>query len=75
MPKAFVMIDVQPGNEEVVKKAIQKMAGVQFSYEVTGEHDIIALVDAEPYEEISTTVAHIRQIPGVCGTDTEFVLR
>jgi DNA-binding Lrp family transcriptional regulator len=75
MPKAFIMIAVQPGQEETVHRAIKKMAGVQFSYEVTGEHDIIALVDAEPYEEISATVAHIRQIPGVQATDTEFVLR
>lgn len=74
MPKAFVMIDVHPGREEV-QGAIRSMPGVEFVYQVTGTHDMIAFVDAEPYEELAVIVSKIRRLDGVRATDTELVLR
>ena len=75
MPKAFVMIDVHPGREADAQTAVGKMAGVQFVYQVTGAHDMIAFVDAEPYEELAVIVSKIRKLEGVRATDTELVLR
>ncbi len=74
MPKAFIMIDVVPGNEVTVQQAISKMAGVKMCYQVTGEHDIIAFVDAEPYEEFAGILSGIRQITGVRDTASHLVL-
>ena len=75
MPKAFVMIDVHPGKEKGVHDAVQGMAKIQFIYEVTGEHDMIAFIDAEPYEEFAVLLANIRKLDGVKDTDTQLVLK
>ena len=75
MPKAFIMIDVKPGTEAKVQQAISKLAGIQMVYQVTGEHDMIAFVDAEPYEEFAVIIATIRTIEGVRDTDSHLVLQ
>ena len=74
MPRAFIMIDVVPGREAAVEKAVAKLAGVKMVYQVTGEHDVIAFVDAEPYEEFAVILATIRQVDGVRDTDSHLVL-
>ena len=75
MPKAFIMIDVVPGQEKVVEAAVAKLAGVKMVYQVTGEHDVIAFVDAEPYEEFAVILSTIRQLNGVRDTDSHLVLQ
>ena len=75
MPKAFVMIDVHPGREADAQDVIRKMPGVEFVYQVTGAHDMIAFVNAEPYEELAVIVSKMRKLDGVRATDTELVLR
>ena len=74
MPKAFIMIDVVPGHEQPVQDAVAKLAGVKMVYQVTGEHDMIAFVDAEPYEEWAVLLSTIRQLSGVRDTDSHLVL-
>ena len=74
MPKAFIMIDVMPGREVAVQDAVAKLAGVQMVYQVTGEPDLIAFVDAEPYEEFAVLLSNIRQLSGVRDTDSQLVL-
>ena len=74
MPKAFIMIDVLPGREVAVQDAVAKLAGVQMVYQVTGEPDLIAFVDAEPYEEFAVLLSTIRQLPGVRDTESQLVL-
>ncbi|MBI3324754.1 MAG: Lrp/AsnC ligand binding domain-containing protein [Candidatus Omnitrophica bacterium] len=75
MPKAFIMVDVIPGHEGSVQQAIGKLAGVKLAYQVTGEHDIIAFVDAEPYEEFAVILSTIRTLDGVRDTDSHLVLQ
>ena len=75
MPKAFIMVDVVPGHEASVQDAIARLAGVKMSYQVTGEHDLIAFVDAEPYEEFAVILSTIRQLDGVRDTDSHLVLQ
>ncbi len=74
MPKAFIMIDVIPGREKAVYQSIPKLAGVKMVYEVPGEHDMIAFVDAEPYAEFAVVLSSIRQLDGVRDTDSHLVL-
>ena len=74
MPKAFIMIDVHPGSEQTVQDGVAKLAGVTMVYQVTGEHDLIAFVDAEPYEEFAVVLSSIRQLKGVRDTDSHLVL-
>jgi len=74
MPKAFILVDVHPGQESAVEKSISGLAGVKMVYQVTGEHDIIAFVDAEPYEEFAVILSNIRHTEGVRDTDSNLVL-
>ena len=74
MPKAFIMIDVVPGREQAIEDAVAALAGVKMVYQVTGEHDLIAFVDAEPYEEFAVILSTIRQLSGVRDTDSQLVL-
>ncbi len=75
MPKAFVMIDVQPGKEDEVEEAVRHVAGVIFVYQVTGESDMIAFIEAEPYHSFARVVDAIRKTHGVRDTDTQLVLQ
>ena len=75
MPKAFVMIDVHPGQEKDVQEAIEKIKGIQFVYQVTGAHDMIAFIDTEPYDALTQVVSKVRKLEGIRNTDTELVLR
>ena len=75
MPKAFVMIDVVPGSEDHVRETVKKVAGVHMVYEVTGEFDMIAFIEAEPYNAFARVVDEIRKTAGVRDTDTQLVLR
>ena len=74
MPKAFIMVDVSPGQEKVVETSISRLSGIKMVYQVTGEHDIIAFVDAEPYEEFAVILSTIRHLSGVRDTDSHLVL-
>ena len=74
MPKAFIMIDVEPGSESRVEQAVKKIAGVKMVYQVTGAHDLIAFIDAEPYEEFANILSSIRRLAGVRDTDSNLVL-
>ena len=74
MPKAFVMIDVHPGHEDSVEEAVHQVAGVKFVYQVTGEFDMIAFIEAEPYHAFARVVDTIRKTDGVRDTDTQLIL-
>lgn len=69
------MVDVHPGKEEVVENAIRQVAGVHFVYQVTGEFDMIAFIEAEPYHAFARVVDAIRKTEGVRDTDTQLVLQ
>ena len=75
MPKAFIMIDIVPGSERAVQQAVSKLAGVKLAYQVTGQYDMIAFVDAEPYEEFAVILSTIRTLAGVRDTDSHLVLQ
>jgi len=74
MPKAFIMVDVEPGHEADVEQGIKKLSGVKLCYQVTGEHDLIAFLDSEPYSEFAVILSSIRKLPGVRDTDSHLVL-
>lgn len=74
MPKAFVMIDVHPGHEDSVEESVRQIAGIKFVYQVTGEFDMIAFIEAEPYHAFARVVDMIRKTEGVRDTDTQLIL-
>ena len=75
MSKVFVLVDINPGHERFVQERLRRLLpSIKFAYQVTGKHDLIAFLDAEPYEELAVTIASIRHIEGVRDTETLLVL-
>lgn len=74
MPKAYIMVDIKPGSEAAVEESVRKLAGVKMVHQVTGEHDLVAFIDAEPYEEFAGILSTIRQLAGVRDTASHLVL-
>jgi len=57
-----------------VAKEISRIDGVNEVYELTGDIDLIAKVEARSVDELSRIIFRIREIEGVQGTDTRIVL-
>ena|GEM_PF-2622022 len=54
---------------------MKKIKGVISAEFVTGSHDLLALIEGNSYEDITTkTLSEIRKIPGACETATDFVM-
>jgi hypothetical protein len=64
MPQAFIMVDIQPGFEGPVHEAVRRLPSIKLAHQVTGEHDLIAFFEGEPYEELAVTIAGIRRLGG-----------
>ena len=53
---------------------MRKISGVKSADLVTGSHDLVALIEANSYEDISThTLSEVREVSGVSETETGFV--
>ena len=71
MPKAFVLINVDPGSEVEVLEQINKIEGVQEAYYSYGVYDIIAKIKAETMVKLKETVTEkMRTISKVRSTLT-----
>ena len=53
---------------------MRKINGVKSAEFITGSHDLLALIEGNSYEDITTkTLSEIRKVPGVSDTATDFV--
>ena len=71
MAIGFVLMTTKPGQEAVVRKALENIDLVTNHWMLFGEYDLIARVQAD--EEIALTrciVEEIRQLPGIQDTKT-----
>ena len=73
---ALVMVSVDPHYPvEKVAERIMGMKGVSALYEITGNYDIVALMEGADAEAINSIVDDIRNLKHVAGTDTKMILR
>ncbi len=71
MAIGFVLMTTLPGQESMVRKALENIDLVTGHWMLFGEYDLIARVQAE--EEFALTrciVEEIRQLPGIKDTKT-----
>ena len=71
MAIGFVLMTTKPGQEAVVRKALENIDLVTNHWMLFGEYDLIARVQAD--EEIALArciVEEIRQLPGIQDTKT-----
>jgi len=74
--RSLTMISVEPSTPTfTVSKEVEKLAGVERIYEVTGEYDIVTVVSHQNITGINQCIEDIRKIKGVEKTNSIIVLR
>jgi DNA-binding Lrp family transcriptional regulator len=78
MVRAFVLVQTEievARTKEVVTALRQLVSGIKTAHAVTGPYDVIAEVEGETSEEITTMVEEkVHFVPGVYRTVTCFVI-
>ncbi|MBW3086099.1 hypothetical protein KEM60_02310 [Austwickia sp. TVS 96-490-7B] len=76
MITAIVMIDADVDAIPELAQRIADQQGVREVYSVTGDTDLIALVDVQEHEEFTEVIAHrLNKTPGVRRTRTHIAFR
>lgn len=74
--KSLIEIRIETNvNTASVSQQIQKWDGVERVLEVTGEHDIVVVVDVASTSELNDIVERIRQFKEVQSTRSRLILR
>ena len=74
MAKAYLRANLVAGKEKSARDALRKISGIKSADFVTGPHDLVAEIEANSFEDISTQMlSEVRNVPGVSETDTDFV--
>lgn len=73
--RAYLLINVHAGCEDEVEISLTNLAEITQCDQVTGDHDLIAVVEAADYQQIlGPLLAEIRKIDGISHTQTCLVL-
>ncbi|MCL2172167.1 MAG: Lrp/AsnC family transcriptional regulator [Nitrososphaerota archaeon] len=74
--EAITLLTVNPAYPtQKVTKHIQLIPNVETIYEVTGEYDIIAVINGINVVEVNECIEKIRRVEGIMKTNTMIVLR
>jgi DNA-binding Lrp family transcriptional regulator len=72
---AYLFVECAPGQARRVRAQLSRILGVRDARIVTGEHDIIAIVEAADAEALNDViVSKVVSIPGVHKTITNLVV-
>ena len=75
MAMAIVLISAEPGKDRKVANEVKKLKGVDGTFLVSGQYDVMARIKGKTSEEILALVYDkIRPIPGVKNSQTMFAL-
>ena len=75
MARAYLKIKVEMGKERGVRDTLLRFAEVKSAELTTGDQDILALVEADTYEDILLAlVERLRALKGIISTVTDLVL-
>jgi len=69
-----IRIDVNTETEDIAKE-LTGYEGITEVFEVTGDQDIIAIVDVESSQKLNDIVEHIRHYDNILSTRTRLILR
>ena len=71
MPLAFVLLNVEPGEEETVLKELRALPEVKEAYRVYGVYDTLVKIEAGSQEKLKDIITwRVRRIPHVRSTLT-----
>ncbi len=75
MARAYLKIEVEMGKERSVRDGLLKFDEVKGAELTTGGQDILALIEADSFEDIlQVVVDKLRSLKGVKNTVTDLVL-
>ena len=75
MPLSYVLINVEPGSEEEIMRAMIQIPNVKECHRLYGRFDMIARVEAESVDKVKQVVTlTIGRIQGVRFTTTTIVV-
>jgi len=71
MPRAFVLLNVESGSEDIVLKQLKNIGAVREAYVSYGVYDLITKIKTDTLDELKEIVTHkIRSINQVRSTLT-----
>jgi DNA-binding Lrp family transcriptional regulator len=75
MPIAYVMLNLEPGDEDQILRSLRKVAAVEEVHRIYGVYDIIVKVRADTMDKLRETVSkHMRSLDKVRSTLTMIVI-
>jgi len=75
MAKAYLKIKVEMGKERGMRDILLRFSEVKSAELTTGDQDILALVEADNYEDILLAVVdRLRALKGIVSTVTDLIL-
>jgi DNA-binding Lrp family transcriptional regulator len=76
MITALCFVQVEPESINSAGRAIAEIPGVKAAYSVTGEIDLIALIEVTDHEGVASVVTDgVAKVPGVVSTQTHISFR
>jgi DNA-binding Lrp family transcriptional regulator len=74
--EAITLLGTNPASPtQEVSKKIREIPNVETVYEVTGEYDIVAIINGMNVVEVNECIEKIRRVEGIMKTNTMIVLR
>jgi len=68
--RAYMLIEVDPGNEASIIHQLEKMQNVTNVDFVHGEYDVVCVLEGKKYQDMDKTIAEARKIPHIRKTTT-----
>jgi DNA-binding Lrp family transcriptional regulator len=72
---AFLMVNSEPVQSELVLERIAEVEGVEEAYRTFGVYDIVAVVKAETTEDLKDIILNIRTMKHIVATLTLTVVK
>lgn len=74
--QAITLLTTNPARAtQEVSRQVQGISGVETTYEVSGEYDIVAVISGMNMLEVNECIEKIRRVEGIVKTNTMIVLR
>ena len=72
--RAYMFINAMSGHSLALTRQLKAVPGVTAADAITGDYDIVAMVDTKDLAELRTTMGGVQAIDGILKTTTCMVL-
>lgn len=73
---AIVLVSVGSGHDTAqTSEMLAGLKGIKTVYEITGQYDIVTIINAPTIAEINSSIDALRRTPGITDTNTVIILR